>query len=820
MEIEGRLLEGNIDFIAHAISHWHALGVDAWIQSMYASKPDTRGAVFLLPHDKDGFILHPNDFESAGFENIIIRQWDNDVGDLQNWRQDIGIALRNLLSNINLEERKPLYIVGPMSIRVELLWLFRSRKVSTVYRPVFVLLDEGIGNYTSADVWQLAGRLDNLLRSVSYNQSLYYVSDFFPYVRQVAQIHERQARNLFHIEQGQLCLNEGIAKDYRNVMLQKYRRMFNKDFPDLEHPLAVVVTQPWSEYKQLTMEREMLVVKQVLHELLELGFHVVIKPHPRELRGKYAVLENSFHSGQVKVFDGQWPIEAIFTQMGRHDRVVGYTSTALITASSLFGIPSFTLCNRLMKESHGQMLEKGWLQFKSLTGRLISILNPSRTEHFYQMPDIVCKTDNKMPSPYASLIIPCFNKVEVTRKCVESIFENTDLPFEIILVDNGSTDDTAHYIESLMHTHPNVRHIKNDLNPGFVWAYNKGFSAATGKYLVTMRNDVTLRKGWLEGMVRAAEAPSIGIVGAWTNYIFDNEVQPSEEGASTGFFAKRADSSFMLIKREVIDVIGGFDSRFGQSNFADDDYCIRAQLAGFDIWIINNALVDRGYNRTFLGQIPDVQSVQDDFKILQAKWGLPSDWTFAQKIPYDIMLQRQYDKLTHYWPLSPGEIANNQVPAFPVAIIRSVHFLLAPDWRKGNLWLSGLEAFCTAFSANDDVELILRVDPEEQPDLNRVLTAIQRWAQQANIDLESGPDILILDDKIPPSQRAAIYRTSQVYLDFTHIAGFDFRKEEAEACGLRLCRPNVDEMRFIYTEVSQKVLTSLDSSLKASGDAG
>jgi hypothetical protein len=123
----------------------------------------------------------------------------------------------------------------------------------------------------------------------------------------------------------------------------------------------------------------------------------------------------------------------------------------------------------------------------------------------------------KFDEPVVSIITLTFNKVEFTYQYLESIIAHTDIPYELILVDNCSHDETTSLLDRL----ENVTTIKNEGNLGFVKGCNQGARKAKGKYLVFLNNDINVTPGWLSKLVRTIENyPKCGAVGCkliWPN---------------------------------------------------------------------------------------------------------------------------------------------------------------------------------------------------------------------------------------------------------------------------------------------------------------
>jgi GT2 family glycosyltransferase len=119
-----------------------------------------------------------------------------------------------------------------------------------------------------------------------------------------------------------------------------------------------------------------------------------------------------------------------------------------------------------------------------------------------------------------SVIVPCFNQLEFTRGCVASLFRHTRLPWELIAVDNGSTDGTADYLRGVRDAAPcRVEVVTNPANRGFPAACNQGLAAARGESLDLLNNDAVVTDAWLEMLAALADSnPAIGMVGPMSNY--------------------------------------------------------------------------------------------------------------------------------------------------------------------------------------------------------------------------------------------------------------------------------------------------------------
>ncbi len=100
-----------------------------------------------------------------------------------------------------------------------------------------------------------------------------------------------------------------------------------------------------------------------------------------------------------------------------------------------------------------------------------------------------------------SIIIVSYNTKEFVKKCIESIYETVnDVSFEVIIVDNASTDGTKEEAQNLKY--PDYTYIQNSKNLGFSKANNIGIKKATGKYILFLNPDIELHSKTLDGMVK------------------------------------------------------------------------------------------------------------------------------------------------------------------------------------------------------------------------------------------------------------------------------------------------------------------------------
>ena len=202
------------------------------------------------------------------------------------------------------------------------------------------------------------------------------------------------------------------------------------------------------------------------------------------------------------------------------------------------------------------------------------------------------------PTSYeCSIVIPLFNRAELTRQCLMELARVTeDVHYEVVLVDNASTDGTAALLAKLG---GDVQIVRNTENLGFARACNQGAQAARGKHLVFLNNDTIPLAGWLRAMIDVVERRAeVAVVGSKLLYpdgtiqhagvVFDPDDRPYHLYARCpGDFAaanrprdlQAVTAACMLVRREAFSAVGGFDEGF-RNSFEDVDLCLRIGARG------------------------------------------------------------------------------------------------------------------------------------------------------------------------------------------------------------------------------------------------
>ncbi|HNT74058.1 MAG TPA: glycosyltransferase family 2 protein [Anaerolineae bacterium] len=200
----------------------------------------------------------------------------------------------------------------------------------------------------------------------------------------------------------------------------------------------------------------------------------------------------------------------------------------------------------------------------------------------------------------ASVIILTWNGMTYLEACLNAVLAQVYPDFEVIVVDNASTDGSA---ELVAEQYPQVRLMRNERNLGFAAGNNVGLRAATGNVLVLLNQDTEVRPGWLAALVEAVQNPTVGIVGCKLLYpdgtiqhagAYLDEVRGASEHygrhePDTGQYDTPREVEFVTgaavaLTRATLSRVGELDEGFAPAYYEDVDWCYRVREAGLRVW--------------------------------------------------------------------------------------------------------------------------------------------------------------------------------------------------------------------------------------------
>jgi GT2 family glycosyltransferase len=205
----------------------------------------------------------------------------------------------------------------------------------------------------------------------------------------------------------------------------------------------------------------------------------------------------------------------------------------------------------------------------------------------------------------ASIIIPTYNHLELLQTCIASIRKYTEIAYEIIVVDNASTDGTADWCRQ-----ERLILVSLPRNEGVSVAYNKGLRFSSGDTLVLLNNDTVVTPNWLSNMSAALYSSSeVGIVGPVTHFANGSQLlnEPFEDWAefqkissemnvqdrSQWKRVERIVGICFVFSRNLMEKIGLLNKCLSPGEFEGDDFCMRTRLKGYRLLVCHDTLIYR-----------------------------------------------------------------------------------------------------------------------------------------------------------------------------------------------------------------------------------
>ena len=221
--------------------------------------------------------------------------------------------------------------------------------------------------------------------------------------------------------------------------------------------------------------------------------------------------------------------------------------------------------------------------------------------------------------PKVSIVVLTYNNLELNQYCIDSILNKTAYPnFELIILDNCSTDGTVEYLKELdKKQDPRVNVIINENNSGFAGGNNIAIEQSTGDFIMLLNNDTVVTRGWLTNAVKhMSNDPKCGMCGSVTNSIGNEAMigvnyKNIQELESFAFQYTRKHNNELytdvdrlamfctLIRKEIMEKYGKLDENYQVGMFEDDDYAQVVESAGYNLVIAEDVFVHHVNNASF-----------------------------------------------------------------------------------------------------------------------------------------------------------------------------------------------------------------------------
>jgi GT2 family glycosyltransferase len=343
--------------------------------------------------------------------------------------------------------------------------------------------------------------------------------------------------------------------------------------------------------------------------------------------------------------------------------------------------------------------------------------------------------------PLASVVVPVFGKLPLTRQCLEGIRRTAGhLPHEVIVVDDGSTDGTRELLREA-ERRGELRAVLNDENVGFGRCCNRGAAIARGEHVVFLNNDTIPLPGWLDALVDELERdPGVGVVGSRLLYpgwqvqhagiLFDEASRPyhvhrglpmdAPEVAGAADFPA-VTGACLAVRRELFDALGGFSDAY-RMYVEDVDLCLAVWHAGYRVRYRPDSVLLHLENAS-------IESVPWRDELVRAGWQtLHARW--AGRLPAAIAARC-------------GAVLAGAPPEAPVRRLTGLAFadelLERPEL---------LAAYGRTFSGADDATLVIRT--------NGSVDRLAALVEELGLGGEEGPDLLAVGPEAGGEEELAV----------------------------------------------------------------
>ena len=252
-------------------------------------------------------------------------------------------------------------------------------------------------------------------------------------------------------------------------------------------------------------------------------------------------------------------------------------------------------------------------------------LAPPSEAKFVEVEEINARPPTLPRQAGVDIVICVHNALYDVQCCLAAVSECTNAPYSLILVDDGSQVETRDYLIEFTRRY-GCKLICNEKARGYTLAANQGLSVSSAEFVVLLNSDAIVTTAWLDRMVACAQSNTkIGLVGPLSNQATWQSIPETFQGdewaenplplnvsiPQVGEWVARyswclypqmkfLNGFCLLIRRQVIEEVGYFDEEnFGVGYGEENDYCLRARKAGWQLTLADDAYVYHAMSRSY-----------------------------------------------------------------------------------------------------------------------------------------------------------------------------------------------------------------------------
>ena len=251
--------------------------------------------------------------------------------------------------------------------------------------------------------------------------------------------------------------------------------------------------------------------------------------------------------------------------------------------------------------------------------------NVKATHEICEISSIINRPQVEPHTSPVDIIICVHNALTELQSCLDSLFQHTSQPFNLILVDDGSDEATAQYLRAFSQSHP-AKLLRSDEATGYTYAANRGMRISSAEFVVLINSDTILTPEWLDRSIACIQSnENIGIVGPLSNTASWQSVpkieqhgdwasNPLPEGITPARMAQLIAANSgrlypempllngfcLIIRRALLENVGLFDEEhFGKGYGEEDDLVLRARKQGWKMVLADDVFIYHAQSKSY-----------------------------------------------------------------------------------------------------------------------------------------------------------------------------------------------------------------------------